>query len=591
VATLDEAINLAFNFAAQGRVAEAERVCLAILDPVPDSAAAAYLLGQVRAGNGRYSAAAGPLGRALVLDPGNPAFLVAVATLALVRRDVAGAASIFRRSTRVALDNAEAWSGLAAALRALGRTVDSLASGQRALALAPSFADAWINRADAAAVQKDSEITAFAANRALRLAPGRPAALVMHGVASMLNGDDGAAETALREALARDPAVPGGWENLGSLHARRGRAGEAETAFAEAARRRDGPELWAQRGAARLGLGHPEEALADLDRAARARPDDHGAIWNRGLARLTLGDLPGGWEDMDHRRIADRGVPPWRGGEIAGRRLLLFAEQGLGDTLHFVRYAPLAAALGARVVLEVQPALKPLMTGLPGVEAVVAMGEAVPAVDLACPLMSLPRAFATAMATIPAGIPYLASSPDLVRRWGERMAGEGPRVGLVWAGNPEFAADRHRSPGLASLRPLLDVPGIRFFGLQKGAGRADLDRVRLPPSFTDLGAEIDGFADTAAIMANLDLVISSCTGPAHLAGALGRPLWLALGYAADWRWFRDRDDSPWYPTARLFRQTAFGDWAGVAARMTAALAAWWSPPEGGASPNSVSGAE
>jgi len=213
------------------------------------------------------------------------------------------------------------------------------------------------------------------------------------------------------------------------------------------------------------------------------------------------------------------------------------------------------------------------MQGVAGAAQVIARGDPLPPFDLECPLMSLPRAFATVVDGVPADIPYLRPDPLRVARWRDRLGPHGAlRVGLVWAGNPRFPGDVERSPKLAGLRGLLDVPGCRFYGLQMGPGRADLADAVLPDSFTDLGPEIADFADTAAIMANLDIVVSSCTGPAHLAGALGVPLWLALPFSPDWRWLTGRDDSPWYPTARLFRQPAPGDWSSVAGRMAAELA-------------------
>jgi len=261
------------------------------------------------------------------------------------------------------------------------------------------------------------------------------------------------------------------------------------------------------------------------------------------------------------------------GEDIAGRTILLYAEQGLGDTLQFVRYAPQVAARGARVLLEVQPPLVSVLSGLQGVERVIARGEPLPDFDVECPLMSLPRAFGTTLGNVPTA-PYLRPDSQRAAHWRERLrGGEGLKVGLVWAGNPRFPGDRLRSPRLEGLRAVLDVPGVRFFGLQKGPGREDLERVPVPDGFTDLGPEIDDFADTAAIMANLDLVISSCTGPAHLAGALGVPLWVVLPYSPDWRWLTAREDSPWYPTARLFRQSRVGDWADVAERAADALRA------------------
>ena len=229
------------------------------------------------------------------------------------------------------------------------------------------------------------------------------------------------------------------------------------------------------------------------------------------------------------------------------------------------------------MIVECNDLLVRLFTTLPGVDEVVGRSAPPPPHDAHAALLSLPHRFGTTLATVPAEVPYLHAEPERVEFWrqrlGPRPAGGRLRVGLVWAGNPAFKDDRRRSPGLDALLPLLGVEGVAFVALQKGAGRQDLERCGpLPPSFTDLGAEIADFADTAAIMANLDLVISSCTAPAHLAGALGRPVWTVLPFSPDWRWLERGDTTPWYPTMRLFRQAASGDWASVIADVRAALA-------------------
>ncbi|HEY0837851.1 MAG TPA: hypothetical protein VGE72_28300, partial [Azospirillum sp.] len=326
-------------------------------------------------------------------------------------------------------------------------------------------------------------------------------------------------------------------------------------------------------------LGRLAEAVAGHGRADRLSGGEPTVRWNYALALLLAGRLQEGFAAHEARwrargfPTAPRGLPQplWQGEDIADRTILLHEEQGRGDAIQFARYAPLVAARGARVVLEVGEDLVGLMRTLPGVDTVIARGEDVPPVDVQCPLLSLPHAFGTTLATVPANVPYLAADPARAAGWRRRLAGDGLKVGLVWAGNPAFAGDRDRSPGLVALLPLLDVPGVRFYGLQLGPGREELADRALPAAFTDLAPHVADFMDTAAIMDNLDLVISSCTSPAHLAGALGRPVWVLLSAVPDWRWLMGRVDSPWYPTARLFRQPRPGDWAAVVAEVRAAL--------------------
>ncbi len=292
-----------------------------------------------------------------------------------------------------------------------------------------------------------------------------------------------------------------------------------------------------------------------------------------GQLLLMSGNLEDGWEECEWReQQRTLPLPRWRGAPLKGARILVHGEQGFGDNFQFVRYASLVAARGGSVVLATLKGLRRLLGTAPDVTEVIEDGEPIPPVACQIPMMSLPYVFATRLDTIPNTVPYLRADPGLVAAWRDRLAPyPGLRVGLVWSGNLGPVYNSRRSPGLAALRPLLDCPGVTVFALQKGGGRADLQGAALPPSFVDLDAELRTFDDTAAAMTALDLVISPCTSTAHLAGALGRPVWIVLASVADWRWFRGRDDSPWYPTARLFRQDAAGDWSGPVARMRAEL--------------------
>jgi hypothetical protein len=244
-----------------------------------------------------------------------------------------------------------------------------------------------------------------------------------------------------------------------------------------------------------------------------------------------------------------------------GRSVLLHAEQGLGDTIQFCRYAASVRARGARVVLEVQRPLVRLLHSLEGVDALIAQGDPLPAFDLHCPLMSLPRAFATTLESVPAKVPYLDSPSEIATTWSSKLAHDRAwRVGLAWAGRRTHSYDRARSLSLEHLKGLLAVPGVSFYSLHHELGEQDAQRAAAAPNLAHFGEELAGFDSAAGLIAQLDLVISVDTSLAHLAGALGRPLWLLLAYTPDWRWLLDRDDSPWYPSARLFRQRWRGDW-------------------------------
>jgi hypothetical protein len=297
---------------------------------------------------------------------------------------------------------------------------------------------------------------------------------------------------------------------------------------------------------------------------------------------LALGRYTEGWQPYEARRrvkgaavLPDRQRPLWLGKEsIAGKTILLYAEQGLGDTIQFCRYAALVAGQGARVILEVQPALTTLLADIEGPQQLVAQGDPLPDFDCHCPLLSLPLALGTRLETIPASIPYLAAQPERIAKWEAALGQkEKPRVGIAWFGNPQNGSDRNRSMPLHRLLPLLTA-GASFVSLHHEVRAEDQTVLDARPELLHFGGGLGDFTDMAALVTRLDLVISVCTSVAHLAGALGKPVWVLLPFAPDWRWMLDRTDSPWYPTARLFRQQRIGDWDGVIRTVAEHLAAF-----------------
>lgn len=457
--------------------------------------------------------------------------------------------------------------------------------------------------------------------RVLAAEPAQPDALHLSGVLRAQTGNIAAAIRSIGRAIRIRPAAASPWGHLGAAL----RAAELPERAEPVLRRAlaldpaNGDALEAQ-GASLHALSHYAESRRWLDRAARLRPghvetlfnlgtvlrdlrrfDEAEACFNavlannparsdahlaRAVGRLVRGDLRAGWEGFEHRwhRFA---TPPWDGRPMGAATILLHMDQGFGDAIQFVRYAPLvaqiAAGSGGRVVLETHLLLYRLFNRAFGQSVqVLVRGEEPPPHDLHCPLMSLPRAFGTDLASIPATVPYLAPDPADISRWRDRLAEQdgddegsgtaGLRVGLVWAGNPRHRNDRNRSIPVAALRPLLAVPGVRFVSLQTGDARADLNR--LPgEGVRDVVERVRDFADTAAILANIDLLITVDTAMAHLAGAMGVPSWLLLSHVPDWRWLLDRADSPWYPSLRLYRQPRPGDWGTVVGTAAAVLKA------------------
>lgn len=336
------------------------------------------------------------------------------------------------------------------------------------------------------------------------------------------------------------------------------------------------------RGYILQALRHYPEALASYDRAVSITPDFAEAQFNKSRLKLLLGDYAEGWSLYEWRwRVPKNQVyfksfqqPLWLGdGPISGKTILLHAEQGFGDVIQFVRYAPKVEALGARVLLGAHPALIPLLQSLPCAVTLGTRVEAFPAFDLHCPLGSLPLAFKTELDSIPADIPYLAAEPPRRAQWQQRLGvRHRPRIGLAWSGSPHHANDRNRSLSLDRLAPLLGLD-FEFHSLQKEIRAGDRAALAAFGVVACHEGALRDFADTAALIAELDLVIAVDTAVAHLAGALGKPVWVLLPYSPDYRWLTGRRDSPWYPTARLFRQDRVGDWAGVIEAVRAELQA------------------
>jgi tetratricopeptide (TPR) repeat protein len=335
-------------------------------------------------------------------------------------------------------------------------------------------------------------------------------------------------------------------------------------------------------GNALLDMGRYEEAVVHYEKSVELDPTSPGVHYNLALAQLAEGNYGSGWREYEWRWDFKTLMTPrrpfqqplWQGESLQGKRILLHAEQGLGDTIQFVRYAPLVAARGGHVILEVAPALLRLLSDFPGVSEIVSRGEPLPHFDYQCPLMSLPLAFQTTVGTISSKFPYLQIGAEDVEGAKTMCPGEGLRVGLTWAGNYKNKRDDLRSVRLKELLALGKTPGVSFFALQQGPATAEIEELSANFPMNRACCGFRDFHETAALVATLDLVISVDTAVAHLAGAMNKPVWLLLPYVADWRWMREREDTHWYPTVRLFRQSKPGDWPSAIAQVAERLAAW-----------------
>jgi TolA-binding protein len=414
--------------------------------------------------------------------------------------------------------------------------------------------------------------------RAMTLRPDDRGALNNLGNALAGMGRHHEAIECFRQVLAAQPDHAPAHYNLGRSLAALDRLEEAVACFhaalgagsTDAGRLAD---VYASLGEALLGLGQYDEALATCHAMSGLRSEV--AEWNESLALLLLGRYAEGWRKYEGRwHVADHD-PPREGAhvpelsEVAGKRILLFSEQGRGDMIQFARYAPMLVRQGARVALETYADLTALMRTLDGVETVIADGAPEPPADIVMPLLSLPLVFGTELHSIPAEVPYMYAPADRLASWRQRLGPRTrPRIGVAWWGSQHIPK---RSLPIETLLPVLSLPGLEFHALQQEIPPAQLEWLAAHPVMHDHSSELRDFADTAALISLLDIVVTIDTSVAHLAGALGKPVWIMLPHSADWRWLLERDDSPWYPTARLFRQQRRGEWNGVVADVVEAL--------------------
>ena len=532
---------------------------------------------------GRVEEALASHTQALALRPESPEALTnrGHALLALGRVDLA--LESLDRALELAPDHAPALVNRGNGLRTLGRLDEALESLRQALAIRPNDEDALSNAAAVLSELGRHQEAIGCCDQALAVAPRHVEALRRKAQAlQALNRHDEALPLHEAAFSTRRDAI--GALGVGNALQALGRYDEALAAFDRAIDlESELADALNNRGNALRALGRHQEALDSYMQAIARRPGDVDAHQNEGLTRLILGDFERGWEKYEWRRRGPRDTSPrprpepptWLGTEdLAGKTILLHPEQGFGDAIQFIRYAPLVAERGARVVATCPEALVALFRTVPGVQEVLEPGAAVPEADYQALLMSLPLAFRTRLDSIPADIPYVAADPQHVESWRTRLAAHGARrnIGLAWRGNPEHPGAYTRDCPSNLLAPLLDVPDCAFFSLQRDEGAADIDALasRDRP-VVDLNDELGDFHETAAAISALDLVISVDTAVAHLAGALGRPAWVMLSFAADWRWLANREDSPWYPSLRLFRQATAGDWEGVLRRVAGEL--------------------
>ena len=522
-----------------GDLQKAEDICKKILRIVPHRVDAVQLLCLIAYRRGDLDAAASYLRKAIHLSPKNPDNYNNLGVILKGMGRIDEAIECFRNAIKYNENFINAHYNLGNALKTRGNFDDAVASYQTALRLDPKDSEAWNNLGNVLKEMGKLDEAISCYDKAVHINPNFALAYSNMGTVYQDHGLFDKAYEHYQKALSIDPKSSSALNNMG-------------VAFREE--------------------GLLDEAMTYCDKAIAADNDDAEAYWNRGITCLIGGKFIEGWQNYEWRfrkkdvMVIERNIsqPRWMGQDITGQTILLYAEQGLGDAVQFIRYAPLVAERGAHVVVECQKELVKLVQHVKGVGEVVQKGQKIPAVDVWCPLLSLPLLFSTTLDTIPANIPYLQVSQELKHAWEQKVLDDpaGFRVGIVWAGNPKYRHDRLRSCPLKLIAKLQNIKGIVFYSLQKDATTIPAQSFN-HKIFIDYMDEVRDFSDTAALIENLDLVISVDTAVAHVAGALGKKVWTLLRSAPDWRWMLHRSDSPWYPTMRLFRQPKQGEWESV----------------------------
>jgi Tfp pilus assembly protein PilF len=547
MSTLGQAFDLASDYFRKGDLAQAERLYRLVLQGNPRHLGALHGLGLIAFQMGKVDAAATYFHQVAFLDPGNAEAHYRLGNVLWMQGKLDEAVIHFRRAVSANPHYPSALINLGGVLLQQGKASDALPCLENALRLEPNDAETHHNLGAILVELGRFDEAAAAFREALRLNPCD--AETHNTLANVLRqqGKPDEARASVQEALGLKPDLADAHNNLGNILSDQHRLTEAEAAYRA---------------------------------AVRCDPDNARAHLNLGTLLLCRGNFEQGWPEYEWRlrtpELAHVPIkqPRWDGGPLNGKVILLHAEQGLGDTVQFIRYAPLVKERGGRVVVVCPDLLTQLLARSPGVDRVVASGLPLPPFEVHAPLLSLPGLFRTTAATIPARVPYVFPEPSLVQRWREKL-GDAPgyKVGIAWRGSTRHKKDRERSVSLETLAPLAAVPSVCLYSLQVESGREELTALAGRFAVTDLAGHFDptSFADAAAVIPCLDLVVTVDSALAHLAGALGAPVWVALPFNPDWRWHLERQDSPWYPSMRLFRQKQRGQWPKVFETMAAEL--------------------
>lgn len=585
--TVSTALTQAYAHWHAGQAVHAEQLCLRVLETVPDQPGARHLLGLIAHAYGHQDMAIEHL-RAACRSPLAPAMYHSnLAEMCRQKGWLGDAESAARRAVALEPQLAEGWNNLGIILQEAGQLAASLECLQRVAVLLPDSPETHNNLGNTCLLLGDTAQALLHYGRALALNPDHAQTLCNQSLALSNQGRHDEALSAIRRAIDIDPLTPLAHQNLARIEQARAAkgaagAGEVSATAADAHAADANAHAVSVQAHALRTQGHVDEARKLLERAVRDTPSDTSLRFDLAELLLLQGDFDAGWREyrfryrMAHTAMQARHVqkPRWEGQPIAGQTLLIHDEQGFGDTFQFLRLVAWARERsGARIILDVNADCHALAERSGGFDQIIRAGTIPPPFDVHCELMSLPMALGLRLGDLPVRTSYLHADPQRVEQWRKRLAHlPRPWVGLVWAGRPSHPNDAQRSLALADLAPLAQA-GVSFIGLQKGAAA---DSAATPPAgmtMLSLGHDLGSFDDTAALITLLDVLVSVDSSPAHLAGALGCPVWVLLPFAPDWRWLLGRNDSPWYPSMRLFRQPAPGQWGPVLTDVAAALSA------------------
>jgi len=566
--------NLGAALQAQGKFDEAIDSYRQAIKLKPGDAEIHKNLGNALRKKGKLDEAIASYRQATVLDPNDAEVYNDLGTALQKSGKLDEAIASHRQAVRLRPDYAMAYGNLGAALKEQGKLDEAIASHRQAVRLKPDYAEAHHNLGTALQEQGKFDEAIASYRQALSLKPEYAEAYYNLGNALKTHGKIDEAIKSYKQAIRLKPDYATAYVNLGLALQEQGKLDEAAASYGRAlSLKPDHAEAYNNLGAALHEQGKLDEAVASYNRAIGLKSDYVDAHTNRSFALLLRENFEQGWQEYEWRLRAKNRVSPtfqqprWDGSLLNGRSILVHAEQGLGDTIQFIRYLPLVRARGGYVIFKCQPNLFRLLRGCKGFDEIIKQTpthQSAVRFDIHIPLLSLPGIFGTTLNTIPSDSSYITVDPDLVTQWRIRLGhNEDFKIGIVWAGNPDHNMDRARSCSLADFAPLVDIPDLTFYSLQKGPASAEANDPPKGMKIVNLEDELNDFADTAAVIANLDVVISVDTAVVHLAGAIGKTVWILLPFVPDWGWVQNRDDSPWYSSMRLFRQTPLNDWTGV----------------------------